>query len=118
MALSDTRIKALKPKKTGPYEIADDGGLFIEVLPSGAKVWRFRYRLNGRREKITFGAYPDVPLGGEHGARERHRKARELVAAGRSPARDKQAEKARGGEDESTFAGFAARFIAEVIAQQ
>ena len=117
MGLSDTRIKALKPK-SAPYEVADDGGLFIEVLPSGAKVWRYRYRLNGRRENVTFGTYPDVPLGGEHGARERHRKARELVAAGKSPAREKQAEKARGGEDESTFAGFAPRFMVEIIAQQ
>ena len=117
MALSDTRIKALKPKKA-PYEVADSGGLFIEVQPSGAKIWRYRYRLNGRREKVTFGAYPDVPLGGQHGARERHRKARELVAAGKSPARAKQTEKARGGEDESTFAGFAPRFDAEVLAQQ
>ena len=117
MALSDTKVKALKPKSV-PYEVADDGGLFIEVLPSGTKVWRFRYRLNGRREKVTFGAYPDVPLGGEHGARERHRKARELVAAGKSPAREKQTEKARGSEDEATFAGFASRFNAEVIAQQ
>lgn len=117
MALSDTRIKALKPKKA-PYEVADAGGLFIEVLPRGAKVWRYRYRLNGRREKVTIGAYPDVPLGGEYGARERHRKARELVAAGKSPAREKQAEKARSSEDESTFAGFAPRFDAEVLSQQ
>ena len=44
MALSDTAIKGLTPtrglkgaKKTAPYEVADDGGLFIEVQPSGAK---------------------------------------------------------------------------------
>ena len=37
MALSDTRIKALKPRGT-PYEVADEGGLFTEVLPSGAKI--------------------------------------------------------------------------------
>lgn len=41
-----------------------------------------------------------------------------MVAAGKSPARDKQAEKARGGEDEATFAGFAPRFIADVLSQQ
>lgn len=117
MGLSDTRIRALKPKPQR-YEVADDGGLFIEVQPSGAKVWRYRYRLNGRREKVTLGPYPAVPIGGEHGARERHRKARELVAAGKSPARDKQTAKARGGEDESTVAGFAPRFVAEVLSQQ
>ena len=37
MALSDTRIQALK-RKPQRYEVADDGGLFIEVQPSGAKV--------------------------------------------------------------------------------
>ena len=117
MAVSDTRLKALKARNA-PYEVADSGGLFIEVLPTGAKVWRYRYRLNGRREKVTFGAYPDVPLGGENGARERHRKARELVAAGRSPAREKRDAKVRGGEDESTLAGFAPRFELEVLSQQ
>jgi hypothetical protein len=58
MALSDTRIRALKPKRAQRYEVADERGLFIEVQPSGAKVWRFRYRLNGKREKVTIGPYP------------------------------------------------------------
>ena len=110
MGLSDTRIKALKAKATA-YEDADNGGLFVEVLPSGAKVWRFRYRLNGRREKVTIGPYPAVPIadqieGGKvqtEDARTYHARYQALVAAGKSPAREKQSEKARGGEDESTW---------------
>ncbi len=125
MGLSDTRIRALKPKAQR-YEVADDGGLFIEVQPSGAKVWRYRYRLNGRREKVTIGPYPAIPIadqikGGKtetKGARTYHAAYQSLVAAGKSPAREKQAEKARGGADEATFAGFAPRFVAEVLTQQ
>src|ERR1700694_4889653 len=114
MGLSDTRLRTLKPKQMA-YEVADEHGMFVEVLPSGAKRFRYRYRLNGRREKVTLGRYPDVPL---KRAKEIHAAARELVAAGRSPALKKQADKARGGEDESTFGGFAKRYVAEVIEQQ
>ncbi len=127
MALSDTRIRALKPKTwRNAYEVADDGGLFVEVMPGGAKVWRYRYRLNGKREKVTIGPYPAIPIadqikGGKvvtKGARTYHAEHQSLVAAGKSPARQVQADKARGGEDEATVAGFAPRFIADVLSQQ
>ena len=92
---------------------------FIEVLPSGSKVGRYRYRLNGRGEKITFGAYPDVRLCGERTAHAngiaKHANSWRLGSP--RHARSKW-EKARGGEDESTFAGFAPRVDAEVLAQQ
>ena len=125
MGISDTRLRALKPKPI-PYEVADGHGLFVEVLPSGAKVWRYRYRLNGRREKVTIGRYPAIPLadqakGGKvviRGARSYHAEYQSMVAAGRSPALKKQADKTRSGEDESTFSGFAKRYVGEVIEQQ
>jgi integrase len=64
MALSDTRLKNLKPADKG-YQEADEGGLFVEVMPGGAKVWRMRYRIGGRgakQEKITLGDYPTYSL--------------------------------------------------------
>lgn len=64
MALSDTRLRSLKP--TGKaYSQADEGGLFVEVMPGGAKVWRLRYRIGGRgakQEKNTLGDYPAYSL--------------------------------------------------------
>jgi hypothetical protein len=57
MALTDTALKALKPKQKA-YAVSDDRSLYAEVLPTGAIVWRFRYRLNGKREKLTLGKYP------------------------------------------------------------
>ena len=88
MALTDTKLKALKPKdKT--YSVSDDRGLLIDVLKT-KKVWRMRYRLDGKQEKVTFGEYPDVSLAE---ARELREEARKLVAKGISPARQKQKQK-------------------------
>ncbi len=54
MALTDTAIRALKPAAK-PYQRADGGGLVVEVMPGGAKVWRLRYRREGKGEKMTLG---------------------------------------------------------------
>lgn len=50
-------------KATGRrQELVDGDGLYLDITPGGATVWRYRYRLNGRREKITVGAYPKIGL--------------------------------------------------------
>jgi len=54
MALTDTALKALKPKDK-PYTVADERGLYVEVFPTGGVVWRYRYRIGVRREKLTLG---------------------------------------------------------------
>jgi len=64
MALSDTKLRSLKPADKA-YQEADEGGLFVEIMPGGAKVWRMRYRIGGRgakQEKITLGDYPTYSL--------------------------------------------------------
>lgn len=60
MALTDTALRKLKPGDLG--QKADEGGLFLEVMPGGAKVWRIRYRLGGKQEKVTLGDYPTYSL--------------------------------------------------------
>jgi integrase len=58
--LTDTKIKNLKPEEKH-YQVADEGGLFIEVRNTGTKSWRLRYRMGGRgsaQEKISLGDYP------------------------------------------------------------
>jgi hypothetical protein len=42
MALSETALKALKPKDK-PYTKADERGLYVEVFPTGGVVWRYRH---------------------------------------------------------------------------
>jgi integrase len=61
MALTDTKLRNLKPSEKA-YQEADEGGLFVEVMPGGAKVWRLRYRLAGKQEKVTLGGYPTYSL--------------------------------------------------------
>jgi len=64
MAMTETRLQRLSPKAR-PYQAADGGGLYIEVHPTGKKVWRMQYRLGGRgskKEKVTLGEYPSFTL--------------------------------------------------------
>ena len=61
MALTDTKLRNLKSGDKA-YQEADEGGLFVEVMPGGAKVWRMRYRLAIKQEKITLGDYPTYSL--------------------------------------------------------
>ena len=37
--LTDTQVKNAKPKDK-PYKLADGGGMYIEVMPTGFKLWR------------------------------------------------------------------------------
>ena len=54
--LTDAAIKALKPKDK-LYKVADRNGMYVVVQPSGSIVFRYDYRMNGRRETLTLGRY-------------------------------------------------------------
>ncbi len=47
MALKDLEIRALKPRDR-IYKKADERGLYIEVHPTGSKLWRFWRNISGR----------------------------------------------------------------------
>ncbi len=61
MTISEVKLRSLKPKAKA-YQESDGSGLFVEVLPSGTRIWRLRYRLADKQEKITLGEYPTYPL--------------------------------------------------------
>lgn len=107
MPLTDTAIRAAKPGQR-PYKLGDSLGLFLLVQPSGGKLWRLKYRVDGREKKVGFGTYSEVSLAE---ARRRRDEARELVAAGKDPSREKQRGKIRSRElSQNTFAGIAAEY--------
>lgn len=88
--LTDTKIKSLKPRPER-YRVSDSAGLMLEVMPSGAKIWRYRYQLHGvRHPPLTIGNYPEIGLAD---ARKRRDEWAALVARGGSPKRAVQAEK-------------------------
>ena len=50
-------MKNAKPK-ADPYTLADGGSMYLEVKPSGSKIWRMSYRqANGKTNRFTFDAY-------------------------------------------------------------
>lgn len=104
--LTDTEIKALKPRAER-YRVTDTGGLMLDVMTSGAKIWRFRYRLHGvRQAPLTIGAYPEIGLAA---ARRQRDEWAEMVARGESPKRAVQAAKV---ERLNTVAAFAEEWMA------
>lgn len=46
--------------KAKAYRLADGGGLFLWVPPSGVKTWQFRYRHAGDPQTATFGKFSDT----------------------------------------------------------
>lgn len=87
--LTEVAVRNAKPKNK-PYKLADGGGLFLWVQPSGGKWWRYKYRFAGKEKLLALGSYPDVSLAE---ARERHAQARKLLSAGNDPGEVKKEEK-------------------------
>ena len=108
--LTDTAIKALKPKDK-LYKIVDRDGMYVVVQPSGSIVFRLDYRLNGRRETLTLGRYGPAGLSLAR-AREKLIDAKRAISEGRSPAQEKQREKRRIKEAKS-FGQFGERWLQE-----
>ena len=54
MPLTDSSIKSAKPKEK-PYRIVDGGGMYLEVMPTGSKYWRWKYRFDGKEKRLALG---------------------------------------------------------------
>lgn len=91
MALTDVAIRNAKPGAKA-IKLADGGGMFLLVTPAGGKLWRLKYRVDGREKLLAIGSYPEIGLGE---ARRRREEARELIALGKDPSREKQRDKVR-----------------------
>lgn len=110
MPLTDVAIRKAKPREK-PYKAGDTLGLFLLVQPSRGKLWRVKYRIDGKEKKLANGIYSQVGLAE---ARRRRDAARALVAAGKDPGREKQREKVRSRiQAETTCDAIAAEFCAK-----
>ncbi|WP_334162635.1 tyrosine-type recombinase/integrase [Phenylobacterium sp.] len=89
MRLDDRQIRKLEPAAK-PRKYADGDGLYLHVMPSGAKLWRFAYRYQGRQKLLALGAYPEVTL---EAARDARLEARRLLRQSEDPAALRRAEK-------------------------
>lgn len=89
MPLTDAKIRTSKPAPK-PVKMSDGGGLHLEVRPSGAKLWRYRYRIADKENVFAIGEYPEVSLAE---ARVERDKARALVKQGLHPSHHRRAER-------------------------
>lgn len=87
--LSDVQVRNAKPQGK-QVTLFDGGGLFLLVTPTGGKLWRLKYRFEGRERILAFGSYPELSLAD---ARQRREDARKLLANGVDPAEFKKSVK-------------------------
>lgn len=123
MKLTD---KEIKNKGRAPSDrtqkLFDGHGLYLEMPPSGGKLWRLKYRFGGKENRLALGKYPEITLAK---AREMAAVARGKLAHGVDPAaerreaREKAAEqRAQEKRDELTFDVLVRRWIAENAAKR
>ena len=70
------------PAKDKPYKLADAHGLYLYVLPTGFKSWRWKYRIGGKEKRLVFGPYPTITL---VKAREMREDAARVLREGADP---------------------------------
>jgi integrase len=114
MPLTDAKIRNTKPSEK-PIKLTDGGGLYLEVRPTGAKLWRYRYRIAGKENVFAVGEYFNDKHGGHislDDARGERDKARALVKQGIHPAHNRQAAQlATHAENANTFEAVAREWI-------
>lgn len=59
--LTDTQVKNAKGRDRA-YKLSDSGGLFLNVTTTGSRLWRLKYRFEGKEKLLALGKYPDVSL--------------------------------------------------------
>lgn len=100
MPLSDTTIKAAKPKENA-YKITDEKGMFLSVQPNGSKYFRLKYYFAKKEKLLALGVYPETSL---KQAREKRDIARKQIADGIDPSEHRKATKAARVQDvENSF---------------
>ncbi|MCK7407904.1 tyrosine-type recombinase/integrase [Enterobacter roggenkampii] len=87
--LCSVQVDAAKPREKA-YKLADGAGLYLEVVPSGSRYWRMKYRFNGKEKRIAFGVYPAVSLAQARALRD---EAKKKLAEGIDPSFAKKEEK-------------------------
>ena len=70
--------------------LADAGGLYLEVAPTGSKRWFWKYRFDGKEKRLALGSYPDVGLKDARASRDDARKQQQR---GADPVLERQLER-------------------------
>jgi len=88
MLLTDSRIRSARPADQ-PKKLFDGGGLFLFITPVGGKLWRLKYRFQGKEKLLSLGAYPHLSL---REARTKRDEAKAMLARNIDPGAKLKAE--------------------------
>lgn len=88
MARQQNRLTAIEvQRKSAPGRYADGGGLYLQVGPTGAKSWLFRYQIGGRSRRMGLGPLHAVSL---KEAREHASEWRRRLSEGKDPIEERE----------------------------
>ncbi|EAA7298694.1 DUF4102 domain-containing protein [Salmonella enterica] len=110
MALTDLAIRHARPLGKA-YRLSDCHGLYIQVNPSGSKLWYLKFRFGNKENRMALGPYPLISLAL---AREKQADIRRLILEGVNPA-EKRREEKRGGEPLYTFESVAREWVSSNV---
>ncbi len=114
MPSTDVEVRAL-PTGNRIYKRADARGLYIEVHPTGSKLWRFKYKHLGKEKRIALGRYLDVGLAD---ARRMRDEARQKLKAGIDPLTERRRRKLTARfRAANTFGDVAKEYIDKMVAE-
>ncbi len=91
MPLTDSTCKNAKcAPERARQRYFDSGGMYLEVQPSGAKRFLWKYRFASKEKRLALGTYPAVSLAAARRARD---VARDTLKAGSDPVQVRRDEK-------------------------
>jgi integrase len=105
-AVTEKAIKHAKPESK-PYKMSAGNGMYLLINPNGSKLWRLKYRIEGKEKTLSIGKYPEVTLGQ---ARLERELARQQLAQNIDPSALKKEQRLQAKVDELTFKAVAERW--------
>ncbi|HMV64278.1 MAG TPA: Arm DNA-binding domain-containing protein [Rhodocyclaceae bacterium] len=81
-------IEVQRLTKPGMHTVGGVAGLYLQVLPTGARSWVLRVMVAGKRRDMGLGGFPDVTLAQ---VREKAREARATIEKGIDPIAERAA---------------------------
>lgn len=82
MPLKELEVRYTE-RRCKPFKLFDGGGLYLLVKPNGSKLWRLKYRFDGKENVLALGQYPTVSLAS---ARMKRNEAKVQIDKGIDPA--------------------------------
>jgi integrase len=107
-SLTDVAARTAKPREKA-YKLAAGRGLYLEVMPNGARYWRFKFRYGGKEKRLALGVYPDISV---KTATLKRDEAKKVLAEGLDPSAQRKLTKLRDAHTkENTFEAIATEWL-------